>query len=1562
MRFINVCALNNFQRFYRLLFIRFLKGDIFMKKIIALFLTIVFLSANVILSFAEISGGYYNEDTVALTNNDSVDLAAQSFNTSILAFPGAEGAGKYATGGRGGKVYHVTNLNDSGTGSFRDAVSGSNRIVVFDVGGTIELKSDVVIKGNVTIEGQTAPGGAGVTLKNYKLGLGGDNIIIRYISSRPGPENDENCDYDGWGGDNGSVSMIDHCSTGWATDEQYALYSNNMYQTVQWSVIGPADSWGGHKKGAHGYAIMFGKGQNSWHHNMIAHNLSRNYRGKVEGTYVMDYVNNVIYDWGEKTAYGTHGHINYVNNYFKAGNSTYFKDAKDNAYRYFTLDGSDRKNYRFYLNGNKIVHKDGSVYNDDNSADGNWNDSVIDYSTTLNNSAVLDSNKNMLQKGYCKVDKPMPIYEIDHTELNERKKTVYVPKKSGKDFSVLASESYHLDTADEAFNNVIAYAGAGINADSRTPIDAQVMKDAKEGTGCLTGTASASSADSIVKGKIDKYKIQCDTKYTYPDPVLKKEIVDEDKDGMADDWEIERGLDPNNPSDAIGDYLGQGYNNIEYYCNDLTVDSFPPGVVKPTSSIKNYVTVDSSAEEVEGDTYKTFAKAMEYVKNNYKDKDRRIIYVAKGEYNETMSIDMDNVSVMPPKDKNTQEAIIFNGINISKDAVNVSVEGINFYGDSSGPVVSVSGDKAVFKECNIEGNSLAVSLNNKARAYFKTCNIDGSVFGDAQAVFNDCSISSNDVIAKSSISSTDKYGLLFMNSTISGDSILASTILGAPDGEYGQIVYYNCEMRYIDNKRFEDVTGKTEKIRFIECKTKILNDDKTMTDLVNVPEYEKIIDENEFLETYGAFKHLKGNDGWNPDSFDEVTPKEKFLKLADSISVPKGLITVNTDLIDSFSSDENVNVTWSASDSSALNGNTIVIGNYGEGVKYITLTAVVSKDGFEPVTKKFDNVAVASSTDDSNVIVDFEDGDSTKIEISKEQTDAIKWGVVDRDDKKGKAYHINQTASTGETKEGIYNFDYKFDKKSEKVIEVDFDALGGEITPGSYFEIYLRGDETIGQIRFGDDNIEAFKNPTEKAKLSGDASKWYKFKMIVSTEGITNGESPKADYYIFDEDGSQIGSCLNALPAKDFTTVEDKGRFIPSKIEFRPNRKMSNCEFYIDNIQFKDLTDIAKQDADALGNTQYIMNVGDRLPEYGNHMSKIEWMTVEGQDNVINSDGTINYNNCGDTSVTVKGIVSCGENLKGIAETKNIVISVKGSGQNEEIVYDKFFEDTDDFAKWRVEYNQTKPEIANKETVNGNSSVKIKLPDKAVFKTFNTPAATGKINFETDFMADSSGRTFRIFFENNETANNNGFGTEAFSKDNIFYHLTDIGGKTYVITSDSPDAKNLSDTLIKSSELCAFEPGKWYRIKIDVDFDSKTAVTSAYLHGTDGSYNTENISSSPVGKVTSNLISKTPLRLKQIRLVKTADGNIYFDNISVKDGNESSEEDLYYGNVDGDNDIDAQDATLTLRYVLEGKTDGIAEDGVERMKVMGNDYVTANDAAAILRKARDGGFKFKAKK
>lgn len=493
----------------------------------------------------------------------AIPYFATAADTGLVpAFPGAEGAGKYATGGRGGKVYHVTNLNDSGTGSFRDAVSGSNRIVVFDVGGTVELKSDVVVKGNITIAGQTAPGGGGITLRGGKIGMGGDNIIVRFVSSRPGENGESECD--AWGGSKGSNSIIDHCSIGWANDEQFGLYSNNMHQTVQYSIIGPSNCISYHSKGAHGFGVMFGKGHNSWHHNMIAHNISRNFRGKVEKTNAMDYVNNVIFNWGYQTAYGTFGQINYVGNYFKEGLST------RGGNRFINISsGTAPENYRFYLTGNKMVTETGA-----------------DYNTSMNSNNWIGVNygsAGLTQSDY-QVTQPLVVKDVN-----------------GNDASV----AVNAQTADEAFETVLAYAGAGIRADLRPRIDQQVMEEARTGNGYLTGGRdfdTLTSSDTALNEAIAKYDIK-EMNYDeyYPTAITEKDITDSDNDGMSDEWELARGLNLNK-NDATLDYLGQGYNNIEYYINDLTVDAFPEGVVEisPTTTDlgEEYTNAKEDAEAI----------------------------------------------------------------------------------------------------------------------------------------------------------------------------------------------------------------------------------------------------------------------------------------------------------------------------------------------------------------------------------------------------------------------------------------------------------------------------------------------------------------------------------------------------------------------------------------------------------------------------------------------------------------------------------------------------------------------------------------------------------------------------------------------------------------------------------------------------------------------------------------------------------------------------------------------------------------------------------------------------
>ncbi|MCH5185935.1 MAG: hypothetical protein J1F64_07400, partial [Oscillospiraceae bacterium] len=327
-----------------------------------------------------------------------------------------------------------------------------------------------------------------------------------------------------------------------------------MSQTVQYTIVGPSNCVSYHSKGAHGFGVMFGKGQNSWHHNLLCHSLSRNFRGKVNGTNSMDFVNNVIYDWGYQTAYGTMGHLNYVNNYLKMGPST----KKDQRFLNMS-SGTNYDIFRFFLTGNKMMNSDGTVWSESLN-NNNWNGGV-----NYGNAGFDES--------HYRVDTYFP-----------------VSASNGEDVSVAKNP----ESADDAFEHVVSYAGASVNpannaqsgydynSDStRTKIDAQVLYETRTGTGSLTGGRVFSTVtDSAVLDAISTYGIQyCDYNSYYPEPVTEKTITDSDNDGMPDEWELARGLDPNNPSDATGDYLGHGYNNIEYYINDLTVNAFPEGVV-----------------------------------------------------------------------------------------------------------------------------------------------------------------------------------------------------------------------------------------------------------------------------------------------------------------------------------------------------------------------------------------------------------------------------------------------------------------------------------------------------------------------------------------------------------------------------------------------------------------------------------------------------------------------------------------------------------------------------------------------------------------------------------------------------------------------------------------------------------------------------------------------------------------------------------------------------------------------------------------------------------------------
>lgn len=203
-----------------------------------------------------------------------------------IAFPSAEGFGKFTTGGRGGKVMMVTNLTDAGAGSFRAAAEAkSPRIIVFAVSGTVHLNAPLSIKGNATIAGQTAPGD-GICLADEPVTLGGNNIIVRYVRFRMGDKNQKGGMVDGNGGDDAfggtrrARIIIDHCSMSWSTDEAFSVYSGDS-TTLQWNLISEPLNYSYHFEAGdkdyehHGYGGIWGGRHTSAHHNLFAHCLSR---------------------------------------------------------------------------------------------------------------------------------------------------------------------------------------------------------------------------------------------------------------------------------------------------------------------------------------------------------------------------------------------------------------------------------------------------------------------------------------------------------------------------------------------------------------------------------------------------------------------------------------------------------------------------------------------------------------------------------------------------------------------------------------------------------------------------------------------------------------------------------------------------------------------------------------------------------------------------------------------------------------------------------------------------------------------------------------------------------------------------------------------------------------------------------------------------------------------------------------------------------------------------------------------------------------------------------------
>ncbi len=446
-----------------------------------------------------------------------------------FAFPGAEGFGRLTTGGRGGKVYYVDKLTDDGSeGTLRHAINQSGkRTIVFNTGGTIQLKSKLQINfGDITIAGQSAPGD-GITIRDYPVVINADNVIIRYIRFRMGDVGKQEAD--ALEARFRKDIIIDHCSMSWSTDETATFYANEN-TTLQWNIVSESLKNSVHEKGSHGYGGIWGGKKASFHHNLLAHHDSRNPRlGEQAGkafalTDLVDIRNNVIYNWGSNSTYGGEAmNVNIVNNYYKPGPASPSGSKRN---RIVSIDKNK-------IEGTEVYDIWGKFYVDGNVIEGspqasqdNWTYGVLNQFHSSYGEVPLAAIEGIRQAN------PHPIEGNTKTHSGE-----------------------------EALELVLTNAGSSLKRDE---VDLRIIDDVRENSYSFEG--SLGSTNGIIDSQEDVGG--------WPELAAGTPVIDSDKDGIPDEWELANGLDPNLASDGAKIKAGTPYTYLEIYLNSL-IKGFP---------------------------------------------------------------------------------------------------------------------------------------------------------------------------------------------------------------------------------------------------------------------------------------------------------------------------------------------------------------------------------------------------------------------------------------------------------------------------------------------------------------------------------------------------------------------------------------------------------------------------------------------------------------------------------------------------------------------------------------------------------------------------------------------------------------------------------------------------------------------------------------------------------------------------------------------------------------------------------------------------------------------------
>jgi len=690
-------------------------------------------------------------------------LLASPLRSQTTAFPGAEGAGRFTTGGRGGDVLYVTSLEDSEEpGTLRWAVRKKGpRTILFKVSGEIRLKSPLKINnGDLTIAGQSAPGD-GICVSNHETVISADNVIIRFVRFRLGDRTQKAVDaLSGFRNEN---IIIDHCSMSWGVDELSSFYDNRNF-TMQWCFITESLRNSVHPKGKHGYGGIWGGQNASFHHNLLAHNDSRNPRfcgsrySNRPDLEKVDFRNNVIYNWGSNNIYAAEGgEYNLVGNYFKPGPATGSSAGK----RILNPDADNGKNNqpagihgRFYLEGN-----------------------------------ILEGNEEVISNNTLGV-------EMGGTFAQ------YAPQVNLKD--IIAADEFPMtaittDEATQAYEKVLLYGGCSLIRDIH---DERYVEDVRAGSYTFEGSAGSS------RGLIDSQE----DVGGWPEYRTYNEYVDSNDDGIPDGW-----LENHYPGKKANDRNEEGYTYLELYLHSLVVHLMGNETNETAKSVRQTpvatkkIVVDQQGK---GD-FRSLQEAIDAVRAFDPDH-TTVILLKEGTYYEKVVIP-DYVRNLKIVGENREKTIIsyndharlnnmgtFRTYTLLIRGEDITLENITI--ENNAPMVGqavalhTEGDRIILKNCRLLGNQDTLYTGReKGRLFFFNCYIEGTtdfIFGSSTAWFEQCDIhgKKNSYITAASTPADAAFGYIFNRCNITVAENATSLYLGRPWRPYAMTLFMNSSL------------------------------------------------------------------------------------------------------------------------------------------------------------------------------------------------------------------------------------------------------------------------------------------------------------------------------------------------------------------------------------------------------------------------------------------------------------------------------------------------------------------------------------------------------------------------------------------------------------------------------------------------------------------------------------------------------------------------------------------------------------------------------------------------